>query len=157
MPVTITSGFPTMATHTQSLEPAQPAHPIARTALAGASLGLVLLQSVCTFFTALSGLRLFLGVAALATATRAGIAWDHIHSNWLRVPMLIFAFAGSVLNLAILRRIHRLRRNSATHWRQSAPSTRKLLSERLQLILSITTLALIALEEFTHFQTFHHF
>ena len=146
-----------MALRTQSFEPVQSSHPIARTILACTSLSLVVLQSVCTFFTALSGLRLVIGIAALATVTQAGIVWDRFHADWLRVPMLTLAFAGSVLNLAILRRIHRLRRNSATHWRQSSPSSRKLFSERLQLILSIATLALIALEEFTHFQTFHHF
>ncbi|HWA95714.1 MAG TPA: hypothetical protein VG844_14020 [Terracidiphilus sp.] len=146
-----------MATRTQSFESVQSMHPATRAAIAFSSLALVLLQSVCTFFTALSGLRLIIGVAALATVTQAGVVWDHFHADWLRIPMLTLAFAGSALNLAILRRIHRLRRNSATHWRQPSPSSRKLFSERLQLILSIATLALIALEELTHFQTFHHF
>ncbi len=150
-----------MATHSQTLTSKPHRRPFhsatAQVILAGASLALAVLQSVCTFFTALSGLRLVIGVAALATATQAGAVWDHFHANWLRIPMLAFAFAGSAINLAILRRIHRLRRNSATHWRQSAPSPRKRRMERLQFILSIATLALIALEEITHFQTFHHF
>jgi hypothetical protein len=123
--------------------------------LAFSSFLFVLLQSVCTFFTALDGLRLIIGVGALTSITQAGIVWDHFHANWIRIPMVAFALTGSLLNLAILRRIRRLRNHPAAQWRQKPISSRKLRMEQIQLILSWTTLALIAVEELTHFHTFH--
>ena len=125
--------------------------------IAWSTFAFAILQSVCTFFTALDGLRLLIGVGALAAITQAGAAWDHIHTGWLRVPMVAFAAAGSLLNLAILRRIHRLRNRPASRWRQQPITPGKRRMERLQLVLSIATLALIAIEEITHLRTFHHF
>jgi hypothetical protein len=125
--------------------------------IAWSSLLFVLLQSVCTFFTALDGLRLVIGIGSLATITAAGEVWDHFHVNWIRVPMMAFAFAGALLNLAILARIRRLRNRPASQWRQVSPTARKLRMERMQLVLAVATLLLIAAEEVTHFRTFHHF
>ncbi len=125
--------------------------------IAWSTFAFAILQSVCTFFTALDGLRLIIGVGALAAITQAGATWDHFHTDWLRVPMILFAAAGSLLNLAILRRIHRLRNRPASKWRQQPPTPGKRRMEHLQLTLSIATLALIAMEEITHLRTFHHF
>jgi fumarate reductase subunit C len=143
------------------LEPASPLPEIkdglekTRGFLALSSFLFVLLQSVCTFFTALDGLRLIVGVGALTSITQAGIVWDHFHSNWIRIPMVAFALAGSLLNLAILRRIRRLRNRPASQWRQKPLTPRKIRMERIQIILSWATLAFIAVEELTHFHTFH--
>jgi hypothetical protein len=115
------------------------------------------LQSVCTFFTALDGLRLVIGAGALALIVHAGTVWDHFHTNWIRVPMVVLAFVGSVLNLLILRRIWRLRNHPAAQWRRVLVSPRKIRMERLQFALAMITLFLISLEEVTHFRTFHHF
>jgi len=116
-----------------------------------------LLQSVCTFFAALDGLRLLIGAGALAAILQAGTFWDHFHTNWIRVPMVVLAFAGSVLNLLILRRIWRLRNHPAAQWRRVPMSPRKIRMERLQFVLSVITLALVGIEEVLHFRTFHHF
>jgi hypothetical protein len=123
--------------------------------LALSSFLFVLLQSVCTFFTALDGLRLIIGVGSLTSIIQAGIIWDHFHTDWIRIPMMGFALAGSLLNLAILRRIRRLRNHPAAQWRQKPLSPRKVRMERIQLILSWITLALMAVEEVTHLHTFH--
>lgn len=128
-----------------------------QTVLAWSGFVFALLQSVCTFFTALDGLRLLIGAGALMAAFQAGTVWDHFHTNWIRVPMVLLAFAGSVLNLLILRRIWRLRNHPAAQWRRMAASPRKIRMERLQFALSVITLALITVEEVTHFRTFHHF
>jgi len=116
-----------------------------------------LLQSVCTFFTALDGLRLLVGAGALAAILQAGTVWDHFHANWIRVPMVVLAFAGSVLNLLILRRIWRLRSRPAAQWRLVPPSPRKIRMERFQFALALITIFLIGIEEVTHFRTFHRF
>ena len=78
---------------------------------------------------------------------------DRFHADALRIPMIGVALVGSLLNLAILAQVRRLRRRPASLWRQQPPSPRKLRMERLQIVLSIGTLALIAVEEILH----HHY
>ena len=129
----------------------------AQTVVAWSGFMFALLQSVCTFFTALDGLRLLIGAGALAAILQAGTFWDHFHTNWIRVPMVVLAFAGSVLNLLILRRIWRLRNHPAAQWRRVPMSPRRIRMERLQFVLSVITLALVGIEEVLHFRTFHHF
>jgi hypothetical protein len=63
------------------------------------SLFFILLQSACTAFMALSGLRLLIGIGALAAATTGLRLVDSIHREAIRIPMEIFAVAGSVINL----------------------------------------------------------
>jgi cytochrome b subunit of formate dehydrogenase len=115
------------------------------------------LQSVCTFFAALDGLRLLIGAGALAAATQAGTRWDHFHKDWIRIPMVGFALAGALLNLLVLWQIRRLRNRPAAQWRQQPVPASKRRMERVQLVLSWITLVLIAVEEITHFRTFHRF
>lgn len=128
-----------------------------RSGIAWSSLAFSVLQSVCTFFAALGGLRLAIGAGALAAATQAGIRWDHFHRNWIRIPMVGFALGGALLNLVVLWQIRRLRNRPAAQWRQQPVSASKLRMERVQLVLSWLTLVLIAVEEVTHFRTFHRF
>jgi hypothetical protein len=116
----------------------------------------VLLQSVCTFFTALDGLRLLIGVGALASVVGAGQRWDRFHADWIRVPMVIFALVGALLNLTILMHVRHLRSRPAALWRQQPLTPRKARRERLQMILSVVTLVLIVIEEVAHLRTFHH-
>ena len=127
----------------------------ARNVIAWSSFVFVVLQSVCTFFTAVSGLRLFIGVGALASITRAGQMWDKSHTDIIRVPMIVFALCGSLLNLAVLRRIRSLRARPEAKWRSKPTATRTVHMERAQLVLSIATLILFAVEEATHWKTFH--
>jgi hypothetical protein len=117
----------------------------------------VLLQSVCTFFTAVSGLRLLIGVSALAAIIRAGQTWDKFHTDLIRIPMIVFAICGSLLNLAALKRIRSLRARPAAKWRLKPLTTRTLQMERAQFVLSIATLILFAVEETSHWKTFHRF
>ena len=128
-----------------------------RTVIAASAFFFALLQSVCTFFAALSGLRLLIGVSSLAAIIRAGQTWDKLHADFLRIPMMVFAVGGSLLNLAALRRLHRLRARPAAQWRLKPLTKRTLRMERAQLILSIATLILFAIEEAAHWRTFHRF
>jgi len=125
--------------------------------IAWSSFFLVLLQSVCTFFAALSGLRLLIGVGSLASIAAAGTVWDHFHTDLFRIPMMGLGLVGSLLNLAVLTHIRYLRRRPAAQWRQKPLTPRQRRMERVQYILSYATFALIAIEEVTHFQTFHKF
>src|SRR6516162_4035894 len=64
---------------------------------------LAIVQSVCTIFVALSGLRLLLGAAAFSAAIGVMKIADHrIHIDSIRIPMVMFALLGAVFNLVAL-------------------------------------------------------
>jgi hypothetical protein len=73
------------------------------------------------------------------------------HADALRIPMVVLAVIGSLLNLVVLAQVRRLRRRPASQWRQQPPGPHKLRMERLQIILSVATLALVAVEEGLHY------
>jgi len=121
------------------------------------SLFLAMVQSVCTIFVALSGLRLLLGAAAFGAAVGVmKVADERIHIDAVRIPMLMFALAGAVFNLVALWQVRRLRGRAASAWRQKTLSRSKFASERVQLALSVLTLILVAVESFYHLRQTHH-
>jgi len=122
----------------------------------GSSLLFAIVQSVCTVFVALSGLRLLLGAAAFTAAIGTMRVVDKIHTDAIRVPMVMFALVGAVFNLVALWQVRRLRGRAASAWRQKTISPSKFASERVQLTLSVLTLMLLALESFYHWQYTHH-
>ncbi len=111
---------------------------------------LAILQSVCSAFIALNGVRLLIGVGAFAAASGALKLADRMHIAAIRIPMMLLALAGSVLNLVVLWQVWRLRRRPASSWRQSAVPKQKLASEWLQFTLSVLTLLLLAAEFVAH-------
>jgi hypothetical protein len=127
-----------------------------RGVIAWSSFFFALLQSICTFFAAVDGLRIVIGVGSLAMSASVGAALDRFHADWIRIPMIGLALIGSLLNLAVLMQVRRLRNRPASRWRQSPLSARKIRMERIQLVLSIATLALIGIEEYLHFRWCHH-
>ena len=124
--------------------------------IAWSSFFFALLQSICTFFAALDGLRLVIGVGSLAMSAWVGATLDRFHADWIRIPMVGLALLGSLLNLAILMQIRRLRNRPGSQWRQQVLSPSKLRMERVQMALSIVTLFLIGIEEYLHFRMCHH-
>lgn len=128
----------------------------AQHAIAWSSLFFALLQSVCSFFAALAGLRLAIGVGSLALSAGAGATFDRIHADWIRVPMVGLAVLGSLMNLVVLLQIRHLRNRPAAQWRRVPLPPNKLRAERLQLALSIVTLAVIGFEEFFHLHYYGH-
>jgi len=108
------------------------------------------LQSVCSAFIALNGVRLLIGVGAFAAASGALKLADRMHVDAIRIPMMLVALAGSLLNLVVLWQVWRLRRRPASSWRQSAVPKQKLASEWLQFTLSVLTLLLLAAEFVAH-------
>ena len=108
------------------------------------------LQSVCSAFIALNGVRLLVGVGAFAAASGTLKLADRLHIDAIRIPMMLLALAGSLLNLVVLWQVWRLRRRPASAWRQTAVPKRKLASEWLQFTLSILTLVLLATEFVAH-------
>ena len=112
------------------------------------------LQSICTAVVAISGLRLVLGLSSLASALGARIP-GRLHADWIRIPMVLLALAGSLINLYAIWRIRALRQRPAAQWRMQPVSPSKLRSENLQIFLAVATLALLLVEEIFHI-ILHH-
>jgi len=152
---------PTVSAHTQESQE-KPANPVAgggakpRAWIGWSSFLFALLQSLCTFFATVNGLRLAIGVGSLAVSAGVGAALDRFHADWVRLPMMVLALGGTLLNLVVLWQIRRLRNRPAAQWRQQPVSTGKIRMERVQLVLSVVTLVLIAVEEYWHLRWHHH-
>ncbi len=114
------------------------------------SIVFAVLQSVCTAVIAISGLRVAIGLGALAAAAGVDAPARGFHQNAIRIPMMALALAGALLNLFVLWRVRKLRNRPAAQWRQKPLSAKKKNSERLQYALSILTLILLAAEWFAH-------
>jgi hypothetical protein len=112
------------------------------------------LQSVCSAFIALSGVRLLIGFGAFAAATGVLRLADRLHVNVIRIPMMLLALAGCLLNLLALWRVWSLRKRPASAWRRVPVSARKKTSEFLQFALSVLTLLLLAAEVAAHHHLF---
>jgi hypothetical protein len=126
---------------------AEPKHAEGRSLAVGlTSLFFILLQSACTAFFAISGLRLFIGVGALAAAAPGLNFLAALHVAALRIAMEILAIAGSLVNLIAVRRIRRLRARPASQWRMKPATPKQLRSESWQIGLAVLTLLLVALE-----------
>jgi hypothetical protein len=119
-------------------------------ALAGASFLLALLQSLCTAVFVVSGFRLAIGLTALAAVSGIYAPARGFHQDAIRIPMLILATVGSVVNLAVIAWIRHLRANPSAKWRRSEPTPKQRRSERIQIVLAIVTLILVGLETWTH-------
>jgi hypothetical protein len=126
-----------------------------RRAIAWSSFLFALLQSICGAVVAINGLRLAIGLGALALTTGAGADLVRFHAAWIRRPMIAIALVGSLLNLAIFLHVRHLRNRPASQWRQKPLSPKKIRMERVQVLLSLATLVLIGIEEYLHFG-FHH-
>ncbi len=115
------------------------------------SLVFIVLQSLCTAVIAVSGVRVVIGLSALTAAT---VGVHHPATGWhqdaIRIPMMILATIGSLVNLYVIWRIRSLRARPSSAWRMQSPTQKQLRSEWFQIILAIITLTLVAAEWITH-------
>jgi hypothetical protein len=119
-------------------------------ALSGASLLLALLQSLCTAVLTVSGIRVAIGLTALAAASGIYAPARGFHQDAIRIPMLVLATVGALVNLAVLAWIRHLRSRPSANWRRREINPKERRSERLQVALAIITLVLVGLETWTH-------
>ena len=124
--------------------------------VAWSSFFFALLQSICTFFLALSGVRLVIGIGSVVLSAGATTALEKFHGNWIRLPMVGLALLGSLLNLVVLIQIRILRSRPASRWRQRPLSPKEVRMERVQWFLSFATLILVAIEEYLHWNRFQN-
>jgi hypothetical protein len=112
------------------------------------------LQTVCPAVVAISGVRVLIGLGALAVAGTGTVrhAW---HADTIRIPMMLIAAFGAALNLFVIWHVRRLRARPAAQWRIAPLSPGKLRSERVQIILAVLTFVCLAAEWITH-SILHH-
>jgi len=118
-------------------------------AFGSASFVLALLQSLCTAVFAISGIRVAIGLTALAAVS--GIYAPA--RDGIRMPFEFHAdagYGGALVNLAVLAWIWRLRRRGSAQWRRRELSRKEKRSQRLQVGLALVTLILVGLETWTH-------
>jgi heme/copper-type cytochrome/quinol oxidase subunit 2 len=113
---------------------------------------LAFLQSVCSAFIALHGVRFLVGIGAIVLASSAFGLAERLHIDAIRIPMMLVAFVAALVNLIALWQVRRLRRRSASAWRQQPLTPSKQRSEALQFVLSVLTLVLLVAEWAAHFK-----
>jgi len=109
-----------------------------------------LLQSLCTAVLTISGIRVAIGFSALAAASGVYAPATGWHQDAIRIPMLIAATVGALVNLVVLAWIRHLRNRPSAQWRRRELTPKQKRSERLQICLAIITLLLVGLETWTH-------
>jgi hypothetical protein len=118
--------------------------------IAATGLMFILLQSACTAVMAISGVRVVIGLSALAAAAGLHRPADGFHQDAIRIPMMLLAVGGSLVNLYVIRRIRSLRARPASQWRAVSVSAKQRRSETWQVVLAVVTLLLVAAEFATH-------
>jgi len=114
------------------------------------SLMFILLQSACTAVMAISGVRVIIGLGALAAAATVHHPANGFHADAIRIPMMVVAVAGSLINLYVVWRIRILRARPSSQWRTVPVTHKQRRSETFQIVLAILTLLLVAAEWITH-------
>jgi hypothetical protein len=110
----------------------------------------ILLQSACTAVMAISGVRVIIGLAALAAAAGLNRPATGFHADAIRIPMMAIAVVGSFVNLYVIWRIRSLRSRPSSRWRTSPATSKQKRAEAFQIVLAMVTLALVVAEWITH-------
>ena len=113
------------------------------------------LQTLCPALIAISAVRVFIGLGALAAAAGTDAPVRGWHADSIRIPMMLLAAFGAALNLFILWHVRRLRARPAAQWRIAPLSPGKLRSERVQIVLAVLTFVCLAAESIAH-SMMHH-
>jgi hypothetical protein len=119
-------------------------------AVALTSFFFILLQSACTAVMAISGVRVIIGLTALAAAAGLHRPATGFHADAIRIPMMVIAVAGSFINLYVIWRIRSLRSRPSSQWRMTPATAKQKRAEAFQIALAVITLALVLAEWITH-------
>src|ERR1700722_9319584 len=110
----------------------------------------ILLQSACTAVMAVSGVRVIIGLGALAAAAGLHRPSSGFHADAIRIPMMAIALIGSFVNLYVIWRIRSLRSRPSSQWRTRPLTAKQKRSEAVQIALAVIPLALVVAEWITH-------
>jgi hypothetical protein len=114
------------------------------------SLFFILLQSACTAVMAISGVRVIIGLGALAAAAGLNRPATGFHADAIRIPMMLIAVVGSLVNLYVIWRIRTLRSRPSSQWRTTPATPKQKRAELFQIALAAITLLLVLAEWITH-------
>lgn len=110
-----------------------------------------IVEAVCVFTVAAAKTGLVFGSAAVALT-----GWTlSLHQDVIRIPLLLVAIVGSLINLYLLLKAHRLRTAPSAAWRKRPLTAREHWRIALVFSLSVVTLALGITEIYFH-RLFHH-
>ena len=110
----------------------------------------ILLQSACTAVMAISGVRVIIGLGALAAAAGLNRPATGFHADAIRIPMMAIAVTGSLVNLYVIWRIRSLRSRPSSQRRTTPATPKQKRAEAFQIVLAVITLALVLAEWITH-------
>jgi len=113
---------------------------------------LAFIQSVCSGFIALHGVRFLVGIGAVVLASSTWALAERLHIDAIRIPMMLVALVAAIINLIALWQVRRLRHRSASAWRRQPLTAAKKRSETAQLVLSVLTIVLLVVEWAAHFK-----
>ena len=105
-----------------------------------------LVEGACAILVASASAKLFVGLGAVAGAVKA----SRLHSDVIRIPVLLVSAASAVIMLVVLWNAWRSRNRSAARWRKRPMATREKFSFAITLLASVLTLALVAGEAMEH-------
>lgn len=112
----------------------------------GVPLLFAVLESVCVFLIGLSKMGILVGVSSLLAAEKA----SSFHSEKFRIPILLVAVIGSVVNLYSVWNFHRLRNAASAAWRRRPLSGGRKAKDAVLVVLSVAALVLVAAELYFH-------
>lgn len=112
---------------------------------------LAAIEAICVFSVAAARSGLVLGSAGVFVAGWA----EFLHRDVFRIPALLVAIGGAVVNLLNLWRAHRQRNMPSASWRKVALTGAQRFRIGLILSLSVITILLAGLEIHYH-RLFHH-
>ncbi len=105
-----------------------------------------LVQGVCAVLVASSTLRVFAGIGSLAAAVKS----SSIHSDAVRIPLMLISTALAILTLFVLWNARRLRNLTSARWRKRPLTSRQKMTIAISLVSSILSLVLAAGEAIVH-------
>jgi len=105
-----------------------------------------LVEGACAILVASASAKLFVGLGAVAGAVKA----SRLHSDIVRIPVLLVSAAAALITLLVLWNSWRARNRSAARWRTKPMTLQKKFSLAISLLASVLTLALVIGEAIEH-------
>ena len=105
-----------------------------------------LVEGACAILVASASAKLFVGLGAVAGAVKA----SRLHSDIVRIPVLLVSAAAALITLLVLWNAWRARNWSAARWRKKPMTLREKFSLAISLLASVLTLALVIGEAIEH-------
>jgi hypothetical protein len=114
--------------------------------LAGVALGVSVLQGLCVWFMALGTLKVAFGVGALGAAGAASF----IHSDPVRISLMVLAVLAATATLFVIWNQWQLRNHPAAQWRRKPLTSGEKRQIGFAVAASVLTYAIVIAEIFAH-------